>query len=182
MSKRALVSGGAGFIGSHVADVLLAEGYHVEILDNLSSGRRENVPAGAVFHHMDIGSEDAARVVREGRFDALFHLAAQIDVRKSVLDPAGDARINSFFVNTEMLTRARKQGLSIAEIGVTHRPRRGGESKVSVMDVPRVLRVLIPFWWSGGTKLPGTPAVTPSQTSPPLRKSRLLDSIWMTPC
>lgn len=94
MTRRALVSGGAGFIGSHVADLLLAEGYQVEILDNLSSGRRENVPAGAVFHHMDIGSEDAARVVREGRFDALFHLAAQIDVRKSVLDPAADARIN----------------------------------------------------------------------------------------
>lgn len=94
MTRRALVSGGAGFIGSHVADLLLAEGYHVEILDNLSSGRRENVPAGAVLHHMDIGSDDAARVVREGRFDALFHLAAQIDVRKSVLDPAADARIN----------------------------------------------------------------------------------------
>lgn len=94
MTRRALVSGGAGFIGSHVADLLLAEGYQVEILDNLSSGRRENVPAGAVFHQMDIGSEDAARVVREGRFDALFHLAAQIDVRKSVLDPAADARIN----------------------------------------------------------------------------------------
>lgn len=94
MTRRALVSGGAGFIGSHVADLLLAEGYQVEILDNLSSGRRENVPAGAGLHHMDIGSDDAARIVREGRFDALFHLAAQIDVRKSVLDPVADARIN----------------------------------------------------------------------------------------
>ena len=94
MTRRALVSGGAGFIGSHVADRLLAEGYHVEILDNLSSGRQENVPKGATFHHMDIGSEDAARVVRDGRFDVLFHLAAQIDVRKSVLDPVYDARIN----------------------------------------------------------------------------------------
>ena len=94
MTRRALVSGGAGFIGSHVADLLLAEGYDVEILDNLSSGRRENVPAGAVLHHLDIGSDDAARVVREGRFDAVFHLAAQIDVRKSVLDPVADARIN----------------------------------------------------------------------------------------
>ena len=94
MTKRALVSGGAGFIGSHVADRLIAEGYQVEILDNLSSGRRENLPRGAVFHHMDIGSEDAARVVREGRFDVLCHLAAQIDVRKSVLDPVADARTN----------------------------------------------------------------------------------------
>lgn len=94
MTRRALVSGGAGFIGSHVADRLLAEGYQVEILDNLSSGRRENLPKGAVFHQMDIGSEDAARIVREGRFDVLCHLAAQIDVRKSVTDPVADARIN----------------------------------------------------------------------------------------
>ncbi len=94
MTKRALVSGGAGFIGSHVADRLLEAGYQVEILDNLSSGRRENLPAGAVLHHMDIGSEDAARVVREGRFDILCHLAAQIDVRKSVTDPVMDAGIN----------------------------------------------------------------------------------------
>jgi UDP-glucose 4-epimerase len=94
MTRRALVSGGAGFIGSHVADLLLQEGYQVEILDNLSSGRQENLPRGATFHQVDIGSEDAARVVREGRFDVLFHLAAQIDVRKSVLDPVADARIN----------------------------------------------------------------------------------------
>jgi UDP-glucose 4-epimerase len=94
MTKRALVSGGAGFIGSHVAERLLAEGYQVEILDNLSSGRPENLPKGAVFHHLDIESEDASRIVRDGRFDVLCHLAAQIDVRKSVLDPIYDARIN----------------------------------------------------------------------------------------
>lgn len=88
------MSGGAGFIGSHVAGLLLQEGYQVEILDDLSSGRRENLPRGAAFHHGDIGSEEAARLVREGRFDVLFHLAAQIDVRKSVLEPVADARIN----------------------------------------------------------------------------------------
>ena len=94
MTKRALVTGGAGFIGSHVADLLLSEGYQVEIVDNLSSGRRDNVPSGATLHHLDIGSPDAARIVREGRFDVLCHLAAQIDVRKSVDDPVADARIN----------------------------------------------------------------------------------------
>lgn len=94
MTRRALVSGGAGFIGSHVADLLLEEGYEVEILDNLSSGRKENVSEGAVFHQLDIGSDEAARVVLEGRFDVVFHLAAQIDVRKSVTDPVADARIN----------------------------------------------------------------------------------------
>lgn len=94
MSRRALVSGGAGFIGSHVADRLLAEGWTVELLDDLSSGRRENIAAGVKLHHLDIGSPEAAAVVREGKFDLLCHLAAQIDVRKSVLDPAYDARVN----------------------------------------------------------------------------------------
>ena len=94
MTRRSLVTGGAGFIGSHVADLLLQEGYEVEIVDNLSSGRRDNVPRGARLHELDIGSEEAARIVRDGRFDVLFHLAAQIDVRKSVTEPVTDARIN----------------------------------------------------------------------------------------
>lgn len=91
---RALISGGAGFIGSHVAELFLKEGYEVEILDNLSSGKRENVPLPATLHALDIGSPEAARLVREGGFDVLCHLAAQIDVRKSVNDPAYDAAVN----------------------------------------------------------------------------------------
>lgn len=94
MTRRVLVSGGAGFIGSHVAECFLAAGDTVEILDNLSSGRRENVPAGATLHVLDITSSDARRLVGEGRYDVLCHLAAQIDVRKSVADPAGDAQVN----------------------------------------------------------------------------------------
>ena len=94
MAPRALVTGGAGFIGSHVADQLLGERYDVTVIDNLSSGRREQVPARATFHEMDITSDDAARLVREGAFDVICHLAAQIDVRKSVADPAFDARVN----------------------------------------------------------------------------------------
>ncbi|MFN8579858.1 MAG: GDP-mannose 4,6-dehydratase [Gemmatimonadaceae bacterium] len=94
MTRRALVTGGAGFIGSHVAELYLAEGFSVEIIDNLSSGRRENVPSGAVFHEVDIASPEAARIVQTGRFDVVSHLAAQIDVRKSVTDPAYDARVN----------------------------------------------------------------------------------------
>ncbi len=93
-SKSALVTGGAGFIGSHVADRLLAAGYAVTILDNLSSGRRENLPAAARFIEADICSPEAAALVREGAFDVLCHLAAQIDVRRSVEDPAFDARVN----------------------------------------------------------------------------------------
>lgn len=91
---RALVTGGAGFIGSHVVELLLAEGYRVDIVDNLSSGRRENVPAGATLHEVDIGSADAGRLIHGGRYDVLFHLAAQIDVRRSVADPGFDAQVN----------------------------------------------------------------------------------------
>ncbi|MEO8576760.1 MAG: GDP-mannose 4,6-dehydratase [Gemmatimonadales bacterium] len=94
MSPRALVTGGAGFIGSHVADLFLDKGYDVEIIDDLSSGKRSNVPDRAVFHRVSVASPDAARVVRDGAFDVLVHLAAQMDVRKSVADPLFDAGTN----------------------------------------------------------------------------------------
>ncbi|MGH7717253.1 MAG: GDP-mannose 4,6-dehydratase [Gemmatimonadaceae bacterium] len=94
MTRTALVTGGAGFIGSHVADLLLEEGYDVDVMDDLTSGNREQVPEGARYHQLDITSPDAAAVIREGKFDVVCHLAAQIDVRKSVTDPAYDARVN----------------------------------------------------------------------------------------
>lgn len=89
-----LVTGGAGFIGSHVVEALAADGFEVEVLDNLSSGRRENLAAGVPLHQLDVGSADAATLVREGTYDVICHLAAQIDVRKSVADPVRDATIN----------------------------------------------------------------------------------------
>ena len=94
MSGRALVTGGAGFIGSHVSDLLLANGFEVTILDNLVSGNRDQVPKSATFHEMDITDERASRLVQESGFDVICHLAAQIDVRKSVADPAYDSRVN----------------------------------------------------------------------------------------
>jgi len=94
MAKSVLVTGGAGFIGSHVADRFVAEGWSVTVLDDLSSGREENVPAAARFVRGDITTPDAATLVREGRFDVMCHLAAQIDVRRSVLDPIYDATKN----------------------------------------------------------------------------------------
>ena len=94
MPKKALVTGGAGFIGSHVADLYLAEGYEVTIIDDLATGKRANLPPAATFHEMSITSPEAAAIVREGRFDVISHLAAQIDVRKSVVDPVNDATIN----------------------------------------------------------------------------------------
>ncbi len=92
--QRVLVTGGAGFIGSHVAERFLSQGHVVEVLDNLATGRRENVPSDATFHELDIASPEARRLVREGGFDVICHLAAQIDVRKSVDDPAFDASVN----------------------------------------------------------------------------------------
>lgn len=91
---RALVTGGAGFIGSHVADLYLEQGYDVTVLDNFASGRRENVPERAKLVELDITSPEAARVVRDGRFDVISHLGAQIDVRKSVANPMFDATVN----------------------------------------------------------------------------------------
>jgi UDP-glucose 4-epimerase len=92
--KRALVTGGAGFIGSHVADLFLANGFDVEIIDDLSTGKRENLPGSARFHEVSIVSPQAAEIVREGNFDVILHVAGQIDVRKSVADPLADATIN----------------------------------------------------------------------------------------
>lgn len=89
-----LVTGGAGFIGSHVADGLIAEGHRVTIIDNLVSGKKENVNPSAIFKEMDIRDKGVESVFNEGKFDAVFHLAAQIDVRKSVEDPAYDADVN----------------------------------------------------------------------------------------
>lgn len=94
MARRALITGGAGFIGSHVADAMEQAGYAIEVLDNFASGRRENVPEGRVVHELDVGSADAARLIREGAYDVVCHLAAQIDVRRSVADPVFDATVN----------------------------------------------------------------------------------------
>lgn len=106
--KRVLVTGGAGFIGSHVADRFLAEGWAVTVLDDLSSGRREQVPAAARFVQEDVGSPAAAALVEAGRFDVICHLAAQIDVRHSVADPAADATRN--ILGTINLMEAVRRG------------------------------------------------------------------------
>ncbi len=92
--RRVLITGGAGFIGSTVADAFIADGASVTVLDNLSSGKRTQVPATADFVHADIRSPAAATCIREGRFDVVCHLAAQVDVRKSVADPLFDVDVN----------------------------------------------------------------------------------------
>lgn len=92
--KRVLVTGGAGFIGSHVCDAYLAEGMQVTAVDDLSTGRLENVPSGVELVELDIRSDRIADLFRERRFDLVNHHAAQIDVRVSVQRPRHDASIN----------------------------------------------------------------------------------------
>ena len=96
---RALVTGGAGFIGSNVVDALLARGDEVAVVDDLSSGRIENLEgalaAGAIFHQLDIRDADAVTAAFEAaRPEVVFHFAAQMDVRRSLTDPAFDASVN----------------------------------------------------------------------------------------
>lgn len=88
------VTGGAGFIASHVADAFVAAGHDVLVIDNLSSGRRENVPARAEFVQADIRDDAAGVAVREFAPQVLCHHAAQMDVRRSVREPLYDAEVN----------------------------------------------------------------------------------------
>ena len=92
--RKAVVTGGAGFIGSQVADALIEKGLHVEIIDNLFTGKKENLPKEAVFHEVDIRDSKIDSIFKSGKFDVMYHLAAQMDVRKSVADPAFDAEAN----------------------------------------------------------------------------------------
>jgi len=90
---RALVTGGAGFIGSHLAEALLVDGHEVTVVDDLSRGRRSQVPPAARFVQADV-SGDLGGILHAARPDVVFHEAAQIDVRRSLADPALDTRVN----------------------------------------------------------------------------------------
>jgi len=107
---RAIVTGGAGFIGSHVAEALVSRGDEVHVLDDLSTGRRENVPAGAELHVGDI--RDPGGVFDEVRPELVFHLAAQASVSVSVARPAFDAEVN-VLGTVAVLEAARAHGAQV---------------------------------------------------------------------
>jgi UDP-glucose 4-epimerase len=106
---KVLVTGGAGFIGSNLADRLVEEGHHVVVIDDLSSGRREQVPGSANLYQMDIEGRWIDRVIGREKPEAICHLAAQMSVRRSVEDPIFDARVN-IMGSLGLIEAARRHG------------------------------------------------------------------------
>jgi UDP-glucose 4-epimerase len=101
---RILVTGGAGFIGSHVAQAFAAAGHEVLVIDDLSTGKRANLPAGVDFEQLDVRAPALQPLIEKQRPAVIAHLAAQIDVRKSVADPVFDTEVN--VVGTVRLAQA----------------------------------------------------------------------------
>ncbi len=104
---KILVTGGAGFIGSHIVDAYISLGHRVTVLDNFSSGRKANLNRKAVVVKGDVQAPTLKALFARSKFDVVNHHAAQIDVRKSVTDPAFDARVNILgLLNILELSRA----------------------------------------------------------------------------
>jgi len=108
---KVLVTGGAGFIGSHVTDRLIQHGHSVDVMDDLSSGIPENIHPSAKLHVMDVRSNEAADLIRHHRYESLIHHAAQMDVRQSVSDPAFDVSVNVLGL-INLMEAGRASGLS----------------------------------------------------------------------
>ena len=108
---RVVVTGGAGFIGSHVVEALAVRGDEVAVVDNLATGKRENVPAGATLHVQDI-REPLEELFDEIRPEAVFHLAAQADLRVAVERPHEDADVN-VLGTIRVLEAARRHGAQV---------------------------------------------------------------------
>jgi len=107
---KIVVTGGAGFIASQVADAYVAAGHEVIIIDNLSSGKRANLPPAAKFYHADIRAPEAEEILRSERPQVLSHHAAQMDVRRSVAEPGFDAEVN-VLGTLNLLETAREVGV-----------------------------------------------------------------------
>ncbi|NOX97338.1 MAG: SDR family oxidoreductase [Nitrospirae bacterium] len=107
---KVLVTGGAGFIGSHLVDSLIKEGYQVVIVDDLSHGKKENLNSQAKFYEMDIRDSRLEEVFKEEKPDYVDHHAAQMDIRKSVADPQFDAEVN-IIGTLNILENCRKHGV-----------------------------------------------------------------------
>ncbi|GAB6117189.1 hypothetical protein JCM16816_07860 [Thermoanaerobacter brockii subsp. lactiethylicus] len=107
---KALVTGGAGFIGSNIVDLLIENGYEVVIVDNLSTGKEEFINKKAIFYKKDIIDEDLCKIFEKEKPDYVIHQAAQIDVQKSIDNPVFDAKIN-VLGTVNLLECCRKSGV-----------------------------------------------------------------------
>jgi UDP-glucose 4-epimerase len=107
---KVLVTGGAGFIGSHVVDQFLAAGHEVVIVDNLSTGRERNINPSAHFYRMDIRDPELIKILEQEKPEVVDHHAAQMDVRRSVVDPIYDADVN-ILGTLNLLEACRKTGV-----------------------------------------------------------------------
>ncbi|MCS3916557.1 nucleoside-diphosphate-sugar epimerase [Caldanaerobacter subterraneus subsp. tengcongensis MB4] len=107
---KVLVTGGAGFIGSHIADLFIENGYEVVIVDNLSTGKEEFINKKAIFYKKDITDDDLCEIFEKEKPDYVIHQAAQIDLQKSIDNPVFDAKVN-VLGTVNLLECCRKSGV-----------------------------------------------------------------------
>ena len=107
---KILITGGAGFIGSHIVDKLIEQGYEVIIIDNLSTGKKENLNSKAKFFELSITDTKIEEVFKQEKPEFVIHQAAQVDVTKSIEDPIFDANIN-IIGSLNLLENCRKYGI-----------------------------------------------------------------------
>lgn len=108
--EKVLITGGAGFIGSHLADKLIEKGHEVVVVDNLSTGSKQNLNKLAKFYKADIRDKKIENIFQKEKPDVVFHFAAQINVRESVEDPKGDADVN-IIGGLNILENCKKYGI-----------------------------------------------------------------------
>lgn len=147
---KIMVTGGAGFIGSHIVDLFIKEGHQVIIIDNLSTGRKGNINPAAAFYHCDIRDESLEEVFAREKPDVVDHHAAQVSVRDSVADPVFDLEIN-IRGTVHLLELSRKYGVKkvifASSGGAIY-----GEQDYFPADEKHPLRPLSPY---GAAKLAG---------------------------
>ncbi len=140
---RILVTGGAGFIGSHVVDSFIEAGHHVAVVDNLSTGRRANLNPRATFYEVDIREPELREVIERERPDVISHHAAQMDVRRSMAEPLFDAD-NNILGSLNLLECARKlrvrKVIYISSGGAVY-----GEPQYLPCDEKHPIRPLCPY-------------------------------------